>query len=257
MRFRILSALFLSFILIIGGVWFRADREKIEVSLVSVESTNSPVDTFSPGNTPSNVADLEDYGFEADEDNTLTTTDLLSRQLLADYMNLSTVGGATEENIQALASKYVEGVSTLSPSPTITIANLNIVDNTKENFEVYDKVTTIIEQTKIAEIKSNNISNTTNITSENIPYDSMVKMGLAYEKAANALTDMDVPASLAALHVKIVNNYLSTSSGLLVISESANDSAMAFAGIAAASNSMQEEGLIIDQIIAVLIKNGL
>ncbi|MHB1330642.1 MAG: hypothetical protein ACYCY6_01605 [Minisyncoccota bacterium] len=254
MRFRILSTIFLSFILIIGAVWFRADKEKIEVSLVSVDNT----DQYSGGSfIPNDVSDLNDYGFEEELDSTLTTTDLMSRQLLTDYMNLARTGGATEENIQALASKYVEGVSALSPSPAITIADLNIVSNTKNNFERYDELTTIIERTKINEIEANNIHDVTSITPENIPYNSMMKMGIAYEKAANALTNMDVPASLAALHVKIVNNYLSTSSGLFAISESENDSAMAFAGIAAASTSMRDEGLIIDQIIAILVKNGL
>src|SRR4051812_38343494 len=101
MRFRVTLALCLSFALILGATVFHVRASK------SGAPTIVPVD-----NSREEMANaVEALGNDLNPDTstpseTLTTTDLVGRQLMSDYLSLAQSGQATEANIDTLANKY-------------------------------------------------------------------------------------------------------------------------------------------------------
>ena len=253
MRARIISALLLSVVLIVGATWLKFDRNNpAEASLVSVENKpGQDTDTY----IPTSEANLSNPVSTTTEER-LTTTDLVGRQMIIDYLNLANAGSVTKESLDNLAEKYVDMVPSLATSPQISPAEIKLVTNSKNNFISYDEITTKIETERIKIINNIYASNGVSDILDVKFYKLAGAVGVAYENAAKRFLDIPVPALLAPAHTKLINNYLSTASGMKSISELDKDSITAFSGAIALNKSIGEEKMIVNEIIAILLKNG-
>ncbi|MBX4195798.1 hypothetical protein KW796_02495 [Candidatus Parcubacteria bacterium] len=247
MRFRILLALSLSIVLIFGATWTRRSTLSQPV-LVSVESPASI-----SGSTPDSADLSYDESISRAKNDPLSTTDLVSRQLLLDYINLSSTGQATPDNLDSLASQYVEKISALSQTPKISLMDLNTVADSKASLTAYDKSVTAIETEKIETVNRAYVK----IADSADIYSLTEAIASAYKKASEKLKSIPVPASVAQKHAELINNYIATSAGMESITDTNGDSIAAFAGIAAINDAVGKEDQILNEIAAILMKNGI
>lgn len=249
MLFRVGIALLVSVVLIGGATWVRTSQGKQAPTLFGVEGTKSE------DANPYSNAYWPEQSLTQNEGN-LTKTDLISRQLMGDFITLSTQGEATEENISKLVNNYVEIIPTISSSITITVSDLKTVPNTRQNFLDYDRISTIIAKARASSI-SNAYKYSTTGGGSGAFYSLAGEIGKAYEKAAEEHRSQNVPLALAEAHVRLINNYYSTAAGMKSISQVDTDSAGALAGMVNVSKTMKEEEQIVSEIISILTKNGL
>lgn len=253
MRTRVTLALFISFLLVLGASWQRADKEK---SVFKVSAETPEINNNYQVPEPNSVSDLSTEG-DTDDSENLTTTDLVGRQLITDYINLATNGQISEENITALADKYADSIADIKTAPKVSALDINVVSNAKANFQKYDLITTEIERRRINKISSIGSDPTKVNSTDKSLEDAAKKISLAYETAAQELKNIEVPSSLLVLHTDLVNNYLSISSGMKSISDQSVDSALSFAGVISARNNIGGGERIVEDIIKVLLDNGI
>jgi len=247
---RLFSALFVSIALVGGALWIRLSNNagvQYELALVEPDTKES---------------DILNYFLESNSGNpsvpakTLPKTEILGRGLLAEYINLASSGGVTQEEIEALANKYVESITNLSQINTISYGNLKIVSNEKNNFQKYaDEITKIhqaytkgIEQ----EYKASNIN-----TLDSSFYSLASVISIIYDDTASKLKKMPVPQALANIHLELINMYLLNAYSMEAISETEDDSAGSFAGLVALSDNVYKETAIFSEISRVLNANGI
>jgi hypothetical protein len=253
MRTRVTLALFISLLLVLGASWQRAGKEK---AVFKISAETAEINANYQVAEPNSVADLGTGEMKEGEDS-LTTTDLVGRQLISDYLNLAANGQVSEEDILSLADKYADSIADIKAAPKVTSLDISVVSNSKTNFQKYDLITTEIEKKRIKSMDS--VSG--NISQINTSDESLnavaAKISLAYKVAAEELKNIEVPSSLLQLHINLVNNYLSISSGVESILEGQNDTAISFAGIVSARDSLASGERIIEDIVKVLVENGL
>jgi len=250
---RLIAALSLSALLIGGATWQRVARETQD----SVAPTLSAVTTATdaPADDASDTSGVAGTS-TATSTEKLTDTNLIARQLFADYLNLSSNGQATDANLNDLASQYADNISSLDKSPKITSNDLHVVPDTKANFQAYADAFTLI-YAKYRTLESQAASGTT-VTSTGTAFNK-VSSGLStlYERQANELKAMKVPVSLAADHLALVNIYLGNAWGMQVMSAEGGDSATAFAGATIVNQNMTDEQDEISNVEKILTQNGI
>ncbi len=254
MRTRVTLALFISFLLVLGASWQRADKEKSVIKISAETPTN--IDTYQ-NLEPASTSDLSATDDKNKNGEGLTTTDLIGRQLMSEYISLATSGQISEAELVKLGDKYADSIAEIKTAPRISSLDINVVSNTKANFQKYDLITTQIERRRIKSVGSIDEKMMQVSSSDESLDETVRKISLSYKNAAEELKNIDVPASLLQLHTNLVNNYLSISSGMEYIDEKNADSAISFAGIVSAKNSLASGERIIEDIIKVLVANGL
>jgi len=253
MRTRVILALCLSLLLISGVAVLKPNSDsRTTEPLISVEN-NFP--KLSETYVPSTTANLTEG--EPQETESLTTSDLVWRQFLTDYIQLASVGQPSEKSLETLADKYVDLIPGILSPPKINVTKIKVVTNSTANFQNYEKLTTKIESDRIQAINHASINNGEGDTMGPQFYKSAEAISKAYQTATEKLLDVPVPALLASLHTELINNHLSNSTGMKAISNFENDSVTAFSGIIAVNKNVEVEGVIINKIIAVLLKNGI
>jgi hypothetical protein len=245
MRNSVVSALFLATVLVVGATWVRLSKDYDKVATLTAVGTTSNdveaynIDTFWPedGDTP---------------DTPYNATEAMSRSLITDYINLASSGQADEATLKRLVDQYVDTVPDLNTAPTISKADLHLVEDSRVNFQNYDRITTEIQTEQQASIMANYSDDTSRgvLTDQTIA--SIAKMGDAYEKAAIELRDMEVPKSLSVPHLKLVNNYFATAAGMRAVALTNEDTMTAFAGMVAVNSRIKEEPKILNEILALL-----
>ena len=138
MRFRLALALSVSILLIGVASWSRFGTTKyVRSNLIAVEQlgTNEIYDEEEV------VKDFlepkpETVSAPAPE-KPLTDTDIISRNLILDYIGLAMNGQATEMSISALANQYAEKVPTLHKIVKVGYQDIKITSDSKANFNNY------------------------------------------------------------------------------------------------------------------------
>lgn len=255
MRLRIGFALLSALVLISGASWLRHSSQTTSPTLTSVEGSASPVALSDQ--IPTNTADLAvATNTSTNTATNLTTTDLVGRQLIMEYVNLASAGAATQENLDSLANKYVDNIPTINQVKTADLVDLRLVPNTKANLQNYSDLMTDYLNGLQHDINKNNSSGDLDTLGRNL---RLMTEGLSntYQKVAEKLMVMQVPLVLSSAHLKLVNNFLSISSAMKTLSQVQGDSVSAYAGLTAVGPSFSEEQTIIGEINAILEKNDL
>lgn len=254
MKLRLASALLISILLIGGAGWVRAG------SLFKNSSTNS-LALESASTTSSYDFSIKKNDSITPEASTqtgpLSSTDLIGRQLILDYVDLAAQGEASEENLALLANNYVEKIPSLNYSETISYKDIKSVSNTRENFQNYANEFTKIYKSYAENIKRANDSGKDITTLGPGMYSLANSLSKIYSDTANKIKSLPVPLALAENHYKIINVYLSNSAAMKAISRAEQDSSEAFAGMVALNKNLEDESTTLDQISKILTSNGI
>ncbi len=256
MRFSILSALLVSVALIGGAGWFKTTNVKnAPQSIVSVDSNRAnELSTY----TPTNKANLGTANQAISQEDTLNTTDLVSRQMFLDYINLVSEGNASTDSLDLIADKYVELIPTLSiDSPqAIKITDLAIIPDTESAYKNYDEKMTGAYNEYISALsyEDNDIFSETVEPEVENPTDHMHQ---EYLRIANSLKVIPVPSSIATLQLELINHYLELAFLFENISSESDDPATLMAHMVKINNKIYADDAIIEQINKTLKKYAL
>ena len=254
MRFRLALALSVSILLIGTASWYRYGiNDYTQSNIVTVEQfgTNSAYsadivrDFLEPRATSTApVAPLSD-------------TEIIGRQLIADYINLAMSGQATETSINALADRYVESIPTLNKTPAISYADIKVVPNIKVNFQNYANELMTIHKNYAERIARTYTKGANLNTLGPELYSLTATFSIAYEDAASKLKNMAVPASIVPAHIQLVNSYLSSAMSMRAVSETEQDAATSFAGLIMLNDNLKKEDALINTISQILTSNDI
>lgn len=258
MQLRFILAVFLSIALVGLASWYRFGVESYTqpVDLAALESTSIDseyysdeafLEEFLKPKATSTVAVAED----------LSSTDIVGRQLILDYVNLAASGGASISSINALADKYVDSIPSLNKAEPLNITDIKIVADSKVNFQNYAEVITDIHNSYAQELVGLGISGVGLNTLGPELYAFTKAFSQAYKKAAFRLESLPVPQSLASKHLELINSYLSSAAAMESIAHTEEDSAEALAGIIVLKTNLDKEDSLLVEISDILTLNEL
>ena len=252
MRFRILTALSLSGLLILGAGFLRfKGGANPHPALVAIETIPAAT-TTDPAFAATDSTDLVP---EAEPQN-LNTTDLVSRQMLSDYMDMAVTGQTTEDNINTLADKYVESAPSLIESDVINATDVNIIQDSPGAFQAYANA--LDKLTAESSASANSIDYASAVTSAGTDVAGLsTKLADSYDHAATALRGMTVPSSLLNDHIELTNMYLSDAAALRSLAQVDSDPTVAFSGMAKYNENLKAEDPIIADMIKILKDHGI
>jgi hypothetical protein len=262
-RFRLTLALSMAVILIGIATWKRFDQPSVYVAnLVPVQNAGNSITEeeadnaalaegyaemgISPDATSSNATSTAD----------LSSTDLVGRQFMSDYLDLAANGEATDDNIAALAGNYANSITSLSSTATVGPEMLTVIADSAQNFTAYSSTISNLYQkyqSATADIvkRSGDMSD---ISSQGfVP--GMNALASLYQSAAKDLEDTPVPTSLADAHLRLVNNYLSSSASFKALANATSDSASAYSALVTEAQNSSDESAILQSIQAILAIN--
>lgn len=254
MRFRIALALCASLVLIGAATWLRFSpaQNQPTVGLVAIETSDDLEQEF-----------LRDFlepsatGTAASSTKALSNTDVIGRQLLAEFVALAQTGATTPQDIVALAERYIESIPTVNSTQTISYSEVDPVSNSGENFRIYAEKTAVIYNKYISEITEFYPSEDSMSNLNEDFYSSMAKLGDIYQEAALELKSLSVPGAIAEPHIEIINSFLSSASALEAIANTESDATAGFAAIVLLNENQNNEVALIQKIEAVLVQNGI
>ena len=239
MRAKILSALIASLIMIGAAFWFRFPNEKPAESLITISNPGSAA--------PKSDIDLLSASFENSSSTPLSTTDMFSRQLFADYADLKSRGEASPANLNFLAERYAEGILNIEPSASkvARVEQLSTIPDSAENIFGYGKIM-IAARSKYALLAKQESEQVSDPSQEN--FDNFIlQTGDLYLALANELLGIKVPASLVRNHLEIVNNYFQSAQAMRTIAESSDDPIKIYAAIQTqVRNAKKEDELFLN-----------
>jgi hypothetical protein len=247
MLFRVGLAVLVAIVLVGGAVWIRTDSGKrFSNSLVGVDGgtvvrSDQRFDPLRP--------DLSGEGAE-----NLTKTDIISRELLSDYMNLAMMEEDSSRNLSQLLDNYISSVPELTDAPQVESADIKVVADSKAAFVAYDEKAYQIDQERTSAIsRTYGAGDVSNEEAHNVAGE----IADAYRTAANKMLLIPTPESLVVAHWKLINNYLSTAHALSSVAALNEDSIGALAGMVSVQESLATERKIVNEIVAILTKNGI
>ena len=251
MRIRLILAASFSVLLIIFAAWSRFSP-KIESGgeLVAIENkANSAYENIYT--SPSLV-----YSASSTAES-LTNTDIISRQMFMDYINLSATGNTTEEGIDSMANRYVDAIPSIQASfyDPLDIADIKTISNLESNFEKYETSVRQVHEKYGQEIKSAYPGNTVLINSNINTYVYFNDLSSAYMRMAEEIKILLVPLALSSQHLRLINNYFSVAKAMEVLAKTGTDPATAVAAIATINDNIGEQSTIINEINQILLKN--
>lgn len=251
MRKGVLSALFVSLLLVGGAIWIRTESTVMSENDLGLASVGSQDNYGNPFNreVPTDETAL------AVKDS-LSKTSLVSRRLITDYVHIASDGGISEADVNSLVNRYVENIPSINTSKKVVGQDITTVRDTKANFQKYDEATTKIELERHARVKTASKTAGTIGALDSSFYLMMTSISDAYRNAAHDLKEIPVPDSLLSTHLKLINNYLSSADGLKSLSMTDTDAMAGFAGMITVNENMGKEAAIIKEIMSILVKNG-
>ncbi|MEK7227528.1 MAG: hypothetical protein AAB641_01390 [Patescibacteria group bacterium] len=253
-RFNIVFAILLSLTLIGGASWFRfAKAIEYSPDLVTLEPgnqndllENTLVEELSSASPPKTSSEP------------FSETDLVSRQLFSDYVQLTSQGRATPNNLSSLASKYTESILNSKIEPDIDRSQIIVVSDSSANLKFYNQQVFAL-RSRYAGLMSS-ASRPTAINDIDDPEFKrvMTYAGKLYQEAANELMQLPVPSSLSENHLKLIENYLSSSEALETLTHASEDPVRTYAALNLhAQNTEAEDSLLSNIQIRVLSSEGM
>jgi hypothetical protein len=248
MKPGIIAALVVSLVLVGGAAWMR-EKGQPEASLAVV-----PTQKLSDSYYDELVSKyLGTSSSSPEERESLTTTDLVGRQLISDYLNLAQNGQATDANVSALAAQYADSIPTIVSAQKIAPLDLHVVSNTQANFDAYSSAMTAIYNTYSSGILSAKGRGSPG-SAQDVPWGELEKV---YTQTVESLKGLSVPAGIADDHAKLVNIYLEDAAACHALAISSSDPAASFAGLILWNNNAEKERQIISDMQNIVSRYGL
>jgi hypothetical protein len=254
MRYGVYLAVFFSIILIGMASWVRFDAGRageIAIGLEEVRMAEVSQQAFE--------ASVKDY-LEKPATSTapvekLTSTDLIGRQLLSDYVSLATNNQANDSSILALANQYIESIPTLVAADAISYGEIKIASTNEGTMSKYSSELVKIQGEYAKQYEGLNTMSLSSEASAETYASFATRAAKVYRDTALKLKNMMVPAPLAQNHFLLVNIYLTNAAAMDAISKISDDPATAFAGIVLLGESIVEEQELLVKIGEILLSN--
>ena len=238
MRSRIVGAFCISFVLIGLAFWYRSHASEPSLSpfLISAASESSAqndgfVSQINPRTPPEPIS-----------------ADVLGKQLFSELIALKSSGQATSENIETIAAKYAESILNFQIAKTADRSSLKTVTDSKENLLKYSQ-TVLNVRSKYASLISAASGEEMITDFNNKEFKSLMSYGAKlYSQAAAELNKISVPSALAEIHLKLVNNYLSSAEALETLAQASEDPIRIYAAMNMFGKNTTEENDLLTSI---------
>ncbi len=256
MRFNLALALSISILLIGGSVWVRLYSSKnIQAQLVAVQKQQE-VDSnyFDEAVFPVLEKSATSSAPSAEP---LNSSDLIGRQLILDYVSMASSGQISEDNLNSLATKYIDSIPSVTSAPVYVYGDLSLGSSERTSLQAYADGLTKIYDSHTGAISR---EEATTFSDSEVAPDYLAfagNLGSIYLETVQKLKALKVPPILAQTHLGLINSYLSSGTYLKTVSDADKDSTSAFAGLLAMSDSVAEEKGWYDQIAVILNSNGI
>ena len=189
----------------------------------------------------------------------ISRTDLVARQLFSDYAQLVSTGKPSSQQLNSLAERYAEGISNqtmIVSAKKANFADVLVVSDTAENLYAYGKSMAAL-RTKYAVMAEEDYKDSGTVNPANGTLDSFAKsVADLYTTSAHDALRVQVPISLAANHLAIVNNYFESATAMESIAEASKDPIGAFAAIKIQIANSQKENELFLNIQIAMMSNG-
>ncbi len=254
MRTGIILAIFASLVLVGGASWTRFSKEKSAANLIAVEQSAGSETRYQEAfaNYLNSTSTARSASAEP-----LTNTDIISRQLITDYISLVGSGGNSDADLTDLVDNYVKSIPTLTVTFKVNYADLRLVDNSRANFETYAQKVGTIYAKYANDVERASAARKIVSTQTASDYEFFRKAGQAYEERAAELKSLAVPLKLASSHLALINSNLESASALEAISKAENDPMTAVAGLASMDNGLNGEMAALKEIEQIFNSDGI
>jgi hypothetical protein len=253
MQKRIYFSLILAVVLVGGAAWMRFTSRGTSPASLSVVDKSINLESYYEDFTPSSAAPTQSNSSAEN----LTSADLIGRQLIGDYLSLSSQGEVDSLTIESLANKYVDSIPALAVSEQAEFADLNVTANNNANFNAYATNFGKIYLKYVTGITSLNSSGGVAAFLQTGSGDAILKISNIYRNTANELKLLPTPVALTQYHLELVNLYLQNASAMKYVAEKGADPAGAFAGLIMLNENLNREDQIILKIKEVVTGNGI
>ncbi len=246
MSLRLGLALSLSILLIGVASWYRlAPAQEIyynEAAIKTVKTTDEEeamLNSFLPLTHEVPPQEVKQPPSEP-----LTSTDIITRNLLLSYLNLESSGLAPDQGtIDTLASEYVEATLRSHVFTKAIILDINVVYDSEESVVTYSKA---LSNAYINSAKEMTTSGPQPSTTSYVPFvNSAAKI---YSTLASAFKSMPVPTSFSSLQLELVNLHLSNQAAMKAYIDMETDPMKALAGLIALKENMEKERTVLEEI---------
>lgn len=245
MRPGITVAVIASLLLVGGASWSRLEGRE-EATLIVERMPDEYYEDIVAGLTEEvAIVDIEPSRHEP-----LTNTDLIGRDLLLEYVDLASGGGASEATIAALAEQYAASIPALT-GERVSLLNIRTVTNTQANFENYAQALA-----NIYTAHSNRISQAyagaSNGVLDQTYYAATRKAANTYEETATALKALAVPTALVTPHLELVNKHFSSAAAQEALAETEKDPITGMAGLITLNQNLEREAVLMQEVERIL-----
>ena len=249
MRTRVISAVVIAVLLILFSLWTRLGKTDTNEGQLISNTPNTEITNILSSPIPSNSGTSTEVE--------LNNTEVVSRQMFSDYINLSASGNSTSEEITSIAGKYIEAIPVIQSGihENLGINDIKTNSNTRANFESYELAVRQIHERYGQLIKSTYPGNNILSSYSSETYAYLGQMSEAYINMANEILKVPAPLEISQKHLQLINNYLLTGKAMKILSSSASDPATLVAAISAVNDSIDQQNDIINSINQILIKN--
>lgn len=197
-----------------------------------------------PGNT--SLARVERGTVKADEPAhyyATTTTDLISRKLVLDYMAFQRSSATTtlsDADAEAIAGNLIQEVK-LAPGTQYKLSDLNISgDNSDAANAAYTKKVTDAMQDFITAHKINELEvvGEALTAKDATKLQELVPITAQYERLKKGLLAVKTPSAIAPLHLRLVQGYTNIQSSIVSMQKMFSDSVLGFAALSQYQNEL-------------------
>ncbi len=247
----IIVAICVSILLIGGASWSRFSGTETSPGLIAVggeKDTEKYYQEVLAGY-------LDTASTTSIESEPLTSTDLVGRQLIMDYLALAQTGEVSQESLDTLMERYVESIPTINSSTKLSLLDLEVVPNDHLNLEKYASAIQKVHRNYASALISTYSSKGDSIQMG----DSELYYAVSeiYRETAEKLLAMSVPAQLAQVHLELANLYQENASAMRALGVAEFDPASSFAGLIAIKNNAEREQNLLSEIEDILDDNGI
>ena len=254
----IIVACGLAIILIVAAVIIRYtnSNHKASSSLAYVNNANSASQDTSLEDRASAalLASSTDLSVPA-----INQTDALSRKLFSSFMVLQNSNNLNGQTISDLVTNIASNIDA-SVTPKYQLSDLTLISNaTPKDLKDYANKFWAIRQKYVDLYKQNQLGSSTFLADPTDPSfaHGFVNTGNLYIQMAKDLSKLSVPAELANLHLKLLNNYIASGLSLKKLDQINTDPIATISGLSTFSQYSDYEDTILSILAQYFSKNGI
>jgi hypothetical protein len=186
-------------------------------------------------------------------------TENLSKQLFSDYLGLKSSGQANNpEAVQQAADRIAKETDSIKIGVQYVEKDLNIkTSTTLDDQRIYANTVGIIRQNYRDRFANNNSAESYTSASDANFLKDMSFMSLLYASQVKELLKIPVPSNLSDIHLRLINSYEASGSGLAKINLMQSDPLLSIIGFKQFDIESEKEYAILEELKAKLSASGI